>query len=132
MDPGFDGLSHRRSRTIFRTKRVVSQNREAVGRPVEGVTSRLTNTVLWHSVAGGDQCRLARRSEADTSVASVEWGLVITYNPASNATTVGDSRVVLAQYLRIDTRPTARRDEDESPCSVHRERINPTILNVAK
>ena len=27
-----------------------------------------------------------------------------------------ESRVVLAEYLRIDTRPTARRHEDESRC----------------
>ena len=34
-----------------------------------------------------------------------------------------ESRVVLAEYLRIGTRPTAWRDEDESGCRVHRERI---------
>ena len=98
----------------------------------EGVTSRPTNTVVWHSVAVRDQCRLSRCSEVHTSVARVQWGLVITYNPGSKATTVDESRVVLAEYLRIDTRPTARRDEDESRCRVHRERINPTVRTVAK
>ena len=43
-----------------------------------------------------------------------------------------ESRVVRAEYLRIDTRLTARREEDESRCRVHREMINPTVRTVAK
>ena len=65
---------------------------------------------MWQSVAVEDQCRFARRSKVDTSVARVESFLVIKYNPGSKVTTVDESWVVPAEYLRIDTRPTSRRD----------------------
>ena len=57
---------------------------------------------------------------------------MITYNTGSKATTVDESRVVLAEYLPIDTEPKARRDEDEIWCGVHRARSNPTVRTVAK
>ena len=74
----------------------------------------------------GTQTRCRRRGGKG------KLGLVITYSPGSKATTVDESRVVLVEYLRINTRRTARRDEDESRCRVHYERINPTGRMVVK